>query len=141
MFLKVKWLGKGFYIDVFKLKHLEDKCDNIRKRYGNGRSAPRPTPHCIKCLIFISEFTYWKENSYMNCKMVLNNTNKNNSILLEAFASVFTVSSYFTDNPRMSYKQTYHALYISVWSICMFEKRSNKNLKKKILFKETQNLG
>ena len=32
--------------------------------------------------------------------MVLNNTNKNNSILLEVFASVFTVSSYFTDNPR-----------------------------------------
>ena len=37
----------------------------------------------------------------MNCQMVLNNTNKNNSILLEVFASVFTVSSYFTDNPRM----------------------------------------
>ena len=36
----------------------------------------------------------------MNCQMVLNNTNKNNSILLEVFASVFTVSSYFTDNPR-----------------------------------------
>ena len=33
--------------------------------------------------------------------MVLNNTNKNNSILLEVFASVFTVSSYFTDNPRI----------------------------------------
>ena len=32
-------------------------------------------------------------------KMVLNNTNKNNFILLEVFASVFTVSSYFTDNP------------------------------------------
>ena len=37
----------------------------------------------------------------MNCQMVLNNTNKNNSILLEVFASVFTVSSYFTDNPRI----------------------------------------
>ena len=36
----------------------------------------------------------------MNCQMVLYNTNKNNSILLEVFASVFTVSSYFTDNPR-----------------------------------------
>ena len=34
--------------------------------------------------------------------MVLNNTNKNNSILLDVFASVFPVSSYFTDNPRMS---------------------------------------
>ena len=33
--------------------------------------------------------------------MVRNNTNKNNSILLEVFASVFTVSSYFTDNPRI----------------------------------------
>ena len=33
--------------------------------------------------------------------MVLNNTNKNNSILLEVFASVFTLSSYFTDIPRM----------------------------------------
>ena len=38
----------------------------------------------------------------MNFQMVLNNTNKNNSILLEVFASVFTVSSYFTDNPRIS---------------------------------------
>ena len=36
--------------------------------------------------------------------MVLNNTNKNNSILLEVFASVFTVSSYFTDNPRIFHK-------------------------------------
>ena len=33
--------------------------------------------------------------------MVLNNTNKHNFILLEVFASVFTVSSYFTDNPRI----------------------------------------
>ena len=32
--------------------------------------------------------------------MVLNNINKNDSILLEVFASVFTVSSNFTDNPR-----------------------------------------
>ena len=32
--------------------------------------------------------------------MVLNNLNKNDSILLEIFASVFTVSSNFTDNPR-----------------------------------------
>ena len=34
--------------------------------------------------------------------MVLNNTNKNNSTLLKVFASVFTVSSYFTDNPRIT---------------------------------------
>ena len=34
--------------------------------------------------------------------MVLNNINKNDSILLEVFASVFTVSSNFTDNPRKS---------------------------------------
>ena len=33
--------------------------------------------------------------------MVLNNINKNDSVLLEVFASVFTVSSNFTDNPRM----------------------------------------
>ena len=33
--------------------------------------------------------------------MVINNTKKNNFILLEVFASVFTVSSYFTDNPRI----------------------------------------
>ena len=33
--------------------------------------------------------------------MVLNNTNKNHSLLLEVFASEFTVSSYFTDNPRI----------------------------------------
>ena len=33
--------------------------------------------------------------------MVLNNINKNDSILLEVFASVFTVSSNFTDNPRI----------------------------------------
>ena len=32
--------------------------------------------------------------------MVPNNTNKNNSIILELFASVFTVSSNFPDNPR-----------------------------------------
>ena len=33
--------------------------------------------------------------------MVLNNINKDDSILLEVFASVFTVSSNFTDSPRM----------------------------------------
>ena len=33
--------------------------------------------------------------------MVLNNTNKNNSILFEVLPSVFTVSSYFPDNPRI----------------------------------------
>ena len=32
--------------------------------------------------------------------MVLNNTNKNNSLLLEVLASVFTVSTNFPDNPR-----------------------------------------
>ena len=32
--------------------------------------------------------------------MVLNNINKNDSVLLEVFALVFTVSSNFTDNPR-----------------------------------------
>ena len=34
--------------------------------------------------------------------MVLNNANKNNSISLEVLASVFTVSSNFPDNPRIS---------------------------------------
>ena len=34
--------------------------------------------------------------------MVLNNINKNDSILLEVLASVFTVSSNFTDNPRIT---------------------------------------
>ena len=34
--------------------------------------------------------------------MVLNNTNKNDSILLEDLASVFTVSSSFPDNPRIT---------------------------------------
>ena len=37
--------------------------------------------------------------------MVLNNTNKNYSKLLETFVSVFTVSSYFTDNPRMFHSE------------------------------------
>ena len=32
--------------------------------------------------------------------MVPNNTNNNNSILLEVLASLFTVSAYFPDNPR-----------------------------------------
>ena len=34
--------------------------------------------------------------------MVLNNTNKNNFLILEVLASVFTVSSNFPDNPRIS---------------------------------------
>ena len=34
--------------------------------------------------------------------MVLMFRIKNNFILLEAFASVFTVSTYFTDNPRIN---------------------------------------
>ena len=37
----------------------------------------------------------------MNCLMALNNTNKNDSILLEVLASVFKVSAYFPDNPRI----------------------------------------
>ena len=44
--------------------------------------------------------------------MVRNNTNIN-SILLEVFASVFTVSSYFPDNP--------HILYILNFSENMYE--------------------
>ena len=34
--------------------------------------------------------------------MVPNNTNNNNSILLEVLTSLFTVSAYFPDNPRIS---------------------------------------
>ena len=37
--------------------------------------------------------------------MVLNNTNKNNSILLDVLALVFTVSSYVPDNPRIYWMQ------------------------------------
>ena len=33
--------------------------------------------------------------------MVPNNTNDNISILLEVLASLFTMSAYFPDNPRM----------------------------------------
>ena len=44
----------------------------------------------------------------MNCQMVSHNTHKNNSILMEVFASVFTVSSYFTDNPRIFDIMFYH---------------------------------
>ena len=61
--------------------------------------------------------------------MVLNNTNKNNSILLEVFASVFTVSSYFTDNPRicnliyMKYIQNSYILhaYTFIWNSCVYD--------------------
>ena len=51
----------------------------------------------------------------MNCRMVLNNTNKNNSILFEVFASVFTVSSYFTDNPRKFIPRFFHTSLTSLW--------------------------
>ena len=48
---------------------------------------------------FISEFTDWNENSHMHCLMVLNITNKNDSILLEVLALVFKVSAYFFGQP------------------------------------------
>ena len=35
--------------------------------------------------------------------MVPNNTNNNNSVLLEVLASLFTVYAYFLDNPRIWY--------------------------------------
>ena len=44
--------------------------------------------------------------------MVLNNINKNDSILLEVLASVFTVSSNFTDNPRTCRYNTYFISWI-----------------------------
>ena len=57
----------------------------------------------------------------MNCQMVLNNIKKKDSILFEVFASVFTVSSNFTDNPRiMGYKkhiQTSVSLYVFNWLV------------------------
>ena len=42
--------------------------------------------------------------------MVLNNTNKNNSILLEVLASVFTVFSNFPDNRWKSQKKILKAI-------------------------------
>ena len=60
-------------------------------------------------------------------KMVLHNTNKNNSILLGVFASVFTVSSYFKDNPRkcallLSLPYSMHIdLYMLLFSIDLYE--------------------
>ena len=61
----------------------------------------------------------------MNCQMVPNNTNKNNSILLEVFASVFTVSSYFTDNPRIMSRQIH---ILNPKSICRkMTKKSPEN--------------
>ena len=57
--MQVKWPGESLFMDefnvwrhpLFKLKkHIEDKCDNIRKRRGNGRSAPGRTPHCIRII-------------------------------------------------------------------------------------------
>ena len=41
VFLQVKRLGKGLYKDVFKLKHIDEKYDNIRKPHGNGRTVFR----------------------------------------------------------------------------------------------------
>ena len=48
VFLLVKRLENDLYKDVFKLKHFKDTYDNFRKSRTNGRSAPCPTPHCIK---------------------------------------------------------------------------------------------
>ena len=48
--------------------------------------------------------------------MVLNNTNKNNFIYLEVFASVFTVSTYFSDNPRNWLNLNLHWAGLSVFS-------------------------
>ena len=42
------WTWKCHYKDALNLKLTEEKYDNIRKHHGNGRSAPCPTPHCIK---------------------------------------------------------------------------------------------
>ena len=41
-------LGNVFTMTCLNLKHIEEKYDNIRKQYGNGRSAPCQTPHCIQ---------------------------------------------------------------------------------------------
>ena len=49
--------------------------------------------------------------------MVPSNTNKNNSILLELFASVFTVSSNFPDNPRISLPVD---LWLIILNVCFF---------------------
>ena len=86
--------------------------------------------------------------------MVLNNINKNDSILLEVLASVFTVSSNFTDNPR----STYFVLVITmdnaaykkaVWRVQNIKKRkSNETIilkrlrvvKKKLIPPSTQKI-
>ena len=44
----MKRLGNAFTRTCLNLKHTEEKYDNIRKHHGNWRSAPCPTPHCIK---------------------------------------------------------------------------------------------
>ena len=48
VFLHVKQLGNAFTRTCLNLKHTEEKYDDIRKHHGNERSAPCPTPHCIK---------------------------------------------------------------------------------------------
>ena len=48
VFLQVKRLGNAFTRTCLNLKHTEEKYDIIRKRHGNGRSAPCQTPQCIK---------------------------------------------------------------------------------------------
>ena len=48
VFVQVKRMEKDLYMDVFEIKRNENKCDKIRKRHGNGRSAPCLAPHCIK---------------------------------------------------------------------------------------------
>ena len=55
VFLQVKQLANAFTMTCLNLKHTEEKYDNIRKHYGNGRSAPCPTPHCIKMLNILVE--------------------------------------------------------------------------------------
>ena len=60
--------------------------------------------------------------------MVLNNINKNDSILLEVLASVFTVSSNFTDNPRIFVikKNMLHPLSDS--KLCIVQEEQNMYL-------------
>ena len=70
VFLKAKRSGKDLNMDVFELKHIEDKCDNTRKHHGNGQCSVCNTPLHKNVKYFISEFIDWNENPYMNCKMV-----------------------------------------------------------------------
>ena len=48
VFLQVKRLGNAFTRTFLNLKYTDEKYDVIRKHHENGRSAPCPTPHCIK---------------------------------------------------------------------------------------------